>query len=134
MAGGGELERLAAEIAGLREEVSQLSEAIKPPSQDRYLTTREVADMFRISYDCPAPCRGWEVARHNNREAGQVRARGDRSYPAEPSQACPGASGGQLGGPAAEQAASGSPPCGMVITPCSRTELPSRGKGSSAVS
>ena len=51
MASGGELERLAAEVAGLREEVKQLREALTTSTPESYLTTREVADLFRVSYE-----------------------------------------------------------------------------------
>jgi excisionase family DNA binding protein len=51
MAGGDELERVAGEIAGLREEIRQLREALMTSPSEAFLTTREVADMFRISYE-----------------------------------------------------------------------------------
>jgi excisionase family DNA binding protein len=51
MASWNELERIAAEIAGLREEVRQLPEALTAPPREPYLSTREVGDMFRVSYE-----------------------------------------------------------------------------------
>lgn len=51
MAGGGELEWLAAEVAGLREEVKQLREALTTSPPEPYLTTREVAVLFQVSYE-----------------------------------------------------------------------------------
>lgn len=49
MGGEGEMERLAAEVAGLREEVKQLREALTTSTPEPYLTTREVADLFQVS-------------------------------------------------------------------------------------
>jgi excisionase family DNA binding protein len=51
MAPGNELERMAEEIAGLREEVRQLREALTSPTPPAYLTTREVARIFQVSYE-----------------------------------------------------------------------------------
>jgi hypothetical protein len=42
---------MAAEIAGLREGIRQLREALTSSPAEAFLTTREVADMFRISYE-----------------------------------------------------------------------------------
>jgi hypothetical protein len=82
MAPGNELERMAEEIAGLREEVRQLREALTSPTPPAYLTTREVARIFQVSYETvrPAPCCGREVAGMAGRLPDPLRARRDRGH------------------------------------------------------
>jgi hypothetical protein len=50
MAGGDDLERMAAEIAGMREEIRLREELIASPPEP-FLTTLEGEKMFRVSYE-----------------------------------------------------------------------------------
>lgn len=51
MTDGESLKRIVEEIAGLREEVRQLREALASPSPVLYLTARELAQTFQVSYE-----------------------------------------------------------------------------------
>ena len=81
MAPGNELERMAEEIAGLQEEVRQLREALTSSAPPAYLTTREVARIFKVSYETVRrPCCGREVAGMAGRLPDPLRARRDRGH------------------------------------------------------
>jgi hypothetical protein len=106
MAPGNELERMAEEIAGLQEEVRQLREALTSSAPPAYLTTREVARIFKVSYETVRrPCCGREVAGCEDWPPRPLRARGDGRHPRESHQARPGTANEQLGAAAAEQTA-----------------------------
>jgi excisionase family DNA binding protein len=102
MTEGESLKRLAEEIAGLRKEVRQLRDALASPPPFLYLTARELAQMFQVSYETvrrrvaagewPAVMIGRQ-ARFGPEEI---------CNPGEPDQARPGTADEQLGTPAAE--------------------------------